>query len=106
MALALHYMTQKLNCLRCSSEMQLGTISQREQLYPDVWRTGESKEPEARFRILSKDEAARKNDERKASAASLMYVDAYRCNNCGYTELSSTRKVATTQGEPPYSGAK
>ncbi len=96
-------MSSELKCLRCSSAMELGSLSHREQLYPTVWSMRKAQEPTTfkfGFKRLSKEEADRRKAERAEVLQRLTYVDAYRCPNCGYVELSATRKVVTDNKQP------
>jgi DNA-directed RNA polymerase subunit RPC12/RpoP len=95
-------MSSELKCLRCSSEMELGSLSHREQLYPTVWWMRQAQEPTTKFgfRRLSKEEFACRKAERAEVLQRCTYVDAYRCPNCGHVELSATRKVVTDNKQP------
>jgi len=97
-----HDMSSELKCLRCSSEMELGSLWHREQLYPTVWWMRQAQEPSTKFgfRRLSKEESARLKAERAELLQRRTYVDAYRCPHCGYIELSATRKVVTDNKQP------
>lgn len=74
--------------------MELGSLWHREQLYPTAWSPRQAQEPTRGFRILAKAEAARLKAEKAEMLQRRTYVDAYRCPNCGYVELSATRKVS------------
>jgi DNA-directed RNA polymerase subunit RPC12/RpoP len=93
-------MSSELKCLRCSSEMELGSLWHREQSYPTEWSIRRAQQPPTGFRILSKEEAARMKAERAEVLQRRTYVDAYRCPNCGHVELSATRKVVTDNKQP------
>lgn len=87
-------MSSELKCLRCSSEMELGSLADRDQVYPTLWWRRQAQEPSTfKFGFLSKEEAARRKAEQAEVWQRRTYVDAYRCPNCGYVELSATRKV-------------
>lgn len=86
-------MNLDLKCLRCNGTMQLGHIQHRDQLYPAVWSLGSHKEPGSGVQFISKAEAGARKQAQAEMAHSRSYVDAYRCAECGYTELSSTRQV-------------
>ena len=88
-----------LNCLRCAILMELGSLWHREQIYPMEWSLRTAEEPLNSFRVLGKDEAAQFKVKKIALSESRAYVDAYRCPNCGYVELSSTRKQVATDGK-------
>ena len=89
-------MDSELKCLRCSNEMELGYLRDRDQLYPTIWAAGQDREPSTiGFKRLSKEAAASRKAENAEWLQRRTYVDAYRCSNCGYVELSATRKVDT-----------
>ncbi len=93
-------MSSELKCLRCSSEMELGSLSHREQLYPTVWWMRQAQEPSTKFGFISKEESACRKAELAEVLQRRTYVDAYRCPNCGNVELSATRKVVTDNKQP------
>jgi hypothetical protein len=88
-----------LNCLRCDILMELGSLWHQEQIYPMEWSLRTAEKPITSFRLLGKDEAAEFTVKKIALSESRAYVDAYRCPNCGYVELSSTRKLIDTDGK-------
>lgn len=79
--------------------MELGSMWHREQVYPMEWSLRPAEEPPRGIRILGKEEAATFKVKKVAVSESRAYVDAYRCPNCGYVELSSTRKIAATDSK-------
>ena len=78
-------------CLRCHTDMQLGRVSHRDQVYPQIWTEGAAEQPSGKIRILSTDEAAVRRQAAASAVASQRLLDAYRCPACGYVELAATR---------------
>jgi primosomal protein N' len=80
--------------------MEVGSLTHREQLYPTLWSMRQAQEPPTKFGFISKEESARRKAETAEVLQRRTYVDAYRCPNCGYVELSATRKVVADNQQP------
>lgn len=82
----------ELRCLRCSTEMEKGSLSNSDVIRPFMWKLHEPEVADLTgFRLLRGQEGERLKAMLTIVSDSLAQVYAYRCPQCGYMELNAQR---------------
>ena len=85
-------MKSALKCLRCSSEMELGRLNNADTIHPYTWSIQDANIPSPpKFMLLRGPTGERIMAALDKVKKSITKVEAYRCINCGYVELSAPR---------------
>jgi DNA-directed RNA polymerase subunit RPC12/RpoP len=84
-----------LKCLRCSSAMEKGGISNIDAPHPSHWSIHEPQVAALKgVTLLRGPEGKLIKDALERVKASRATVDAWRCPQCGYVELSAQQELA------------
>lgn len=87
-------MHSALKCLRCSSEMELGNLSNQDTPHLYMWSIHDPDLPSPLgFMLLRGETGKRKRAAFERVKRSLTKVQAYRCVKCGSVELNASRNA-------------